>query len=506
MSGPERYELLEQIAAGGMGAVFRAEMTGEHGFRKAVAVKRILAELAGQPELVNRFVAEANLAVSLSHANIVQVFNLGRMNDELFLVMELVDGADFGKLLSLARQRFGSVPLPIAIYVLGETLKGLAYAHERRTGDGRPSGIVHCDISPSNLLLSYAGEVKIADFGIAQALEHVRARRDGRVMGKKRYMAPERLRGEPVDARIDLFALAVVIREALGIDFAAAPELIALLDATTAELPNLRPQSAASMLTLVEKIARTIDPITAPQVGAWVRELLPARVTATSAPFDGAIRQLLRIGARTLQSSESAQPSARTLTFVAAKTDDSFSRWELESSRPGPRRRSLRWIGFGVVGLAAIAVGVGSARTHRTPASIAGPSIAGPPIAGPSIAPRASTVAPAIAPAPSDQAPVPTIASDQTGARVRSPRATGALRSATSTARPPPTGFLNIYAEPWAKVSIDGAPIGTTPLSRWPLRTGPHRVHLENPSTRAIDRVVHIESGETQLLDVDLDK
>jgi serine/threonine protein kinase len=203
----QRYDILHQIGAGGMGQVFLARTRGEHGFQKFVAVKRILPERARDPDFVVRFVAEAKLAVSLAHANIVQVLDLARFGDDLILVMEFVDGADLRTMLSLVPRPAPETVLHIAI----EALKGLAYAHRRTDPEGRPIGVVHCDISPSNLLVSYAGEVKLTDFGIAQLLGQLRRGKRDRIEGKYPYLAPELLRGEPADARADLYALAVTV-------------------------------------------------------------------------------------------------------------------------------------------------------------------------------------------------------------------------------------------------------------------------------------------------------
>src|SRR6266542_1002854 len=176
-SGLQRYDLVQQLAVGGMGEVFLGRVHGEHGFHKNVAVKRIRPELASSPEFVGRFVAEAKLAVQLSHANVVQVFDLGRAGDDLLLVMEYVHGADLGQLLEAQRARRERTPVAFAIYVAMEALMGLACAHE--SGGGAGGGVIHCDLSPSNLLLSYAGEVKLAAFGVAQALDLASRRRRG---------------------------------------------------------------------------------------------------------------------------------------------------------------------------------------------------------------------------------------------------------------------------------------------------------------------------------------
>ncbi|MCA1664388.1 MAG: serine/threonine protein kinase, partial [Myxococcales bacterium] len=280
---PQRYDLLDRIAAGGMGEVFVGRARGEHGFQKPVAIKRILPELAQNPDFVVRFVAEAKLAVSLSHANVVQVFDLGRVGDELLLVMEYVRGSDLAQLLARLPARGERPPVNIAVYIAMEALKGLVYAHERRELDGRV-GIVHCDLSPSNLLLSFAGEVKIGDFGVAQALDVPRTKgAAGGVMGKVRYLAPEQLLGEAVDARTDLYALGVVLHEALTLErpfgdgeldaIATAvvrgthppvshfrpdvtPELDRLVQKAMSRDPSQRPASAREMLAELARIAQ----------------------------------------------------------------------------------------------------------------------------------------------------------------------------------------------------------------------------------------------------------
>jgi eukaryotic-like serine/threonine-protein kinase len=205
-----RYDLLERIAVGGMAEIFRAKAHGAHGFEKTLAIKRILPDLARDAEFENRFIAEAKVAVALTHANIVQIFDFGRFAGSLYIAMEYVDGPDVGRFLEAASEHDEPVPLGAVMHIAMELCKGLDLAHARR--------VVHSDISPSNILLSRAGEVKIADFGIARAGAEgahalADAPRESRVMGKWPYMSPEQTRGEPLDARSDLFSAAVVMYE-----------------------------------------------------------------------------------------------------------------------------------------------------------------------------------------------------------------------------------------------------------------------------------------------------
>ena len=202
----KRYELVERIAVGGMAEVFRAKAYGPHGFEKVLAIKRVLPGLVADPKFERRFIAEAKLAASLTHANIVQVVDFSRFGQSLYIVMEYLDGGDVASLLERTRERGAQMPLAAAIHVAVELLKGLEFAHRR--------GVVHRDVSPSNILLSRAGEAKIGDFGIAQAVGFDMTR-SLRIMGKWRYMSPEQTRGLDLDARTDVFSAGAVIHEVL---------------------------------------------------------------------------------------------------------------------------------------------------------------------------------------------------------------------------------------------------------------------------------------------------
>ncbi len=202
---PSRYELLNRIAVGGMAEVFRAKAFGAHGFEKTLAIKRILPELAKDQEFEERFIAEAKLAVGLSHANVVQVLDFGRFAGSLFIAMELVNGLDLAALLKFYSDRDERVSIPAAFQISIEIIRGLSFAHQ--------NGVVHRDVSPSNILLSKAGEVKIADFGIAVAMQQEVSSDVGRIMGKWRYMSPEQTTGQQLGETSDLFSAAVVIHE-----------------------------------------------------------------------------------------------------------------------------------------------------------------------------------------------------------------------------------------------------------------------------------------------------
>jgi serine/threonine-protein kinase len=191
-----------------MGEVYKARARGPHGFEKVVAIKRILPSLALEPRFVEMFIREARVAATLSHANIVQVFELGRIGEGLYIAMEYIDGGDLRAILRACARRDEKLPLPVALHIGMEVCRGLECAH----GSGG-RGLVHRDINPANILLSYNGEVKITDFGVAAVPRGQGS--SGSVVGKWQSMAPEQARGGEVDARSDVFSTGVLLYEAL---------------------------------------------------------------------------------------------------------------------------------------------------------------------------------------------------------------------------------------------------------------------------------------------------
>ena len=208
-----KYHLLEKIATGGMAEVYRARSYGISGFEKILVIKRILDHLGKDDEFVRLFIDEARIAVSLIHTNLVQVFELGEEEGSYYMAMEYVAGLDLARLVNRAN-RVGPFPMPLACFVVGECLKALQFAHERTDEDGNPLNIVHCDISPQNVLVSTAGEVKVTDFGISRANFQSKEQHEV-IRGKYAYMSPEQVEGRPLDGRSDLFSLGIVMYELL---------------------------------------------------------------------------------------------------------------------------------------------------------------------------------------------------------------------------------------------------------------------------------------------------
>jgi serine/threonine protein kinase len=205
------YELLRTLDRGGMAEVFLARLVGIEGFEKRVVLKRVLPHLAKDERFIGRFFDEARTAAQLAHPNIVQIFELGEERGQYFIAMEFVEGKNLRDVCKALSARGERMPPEHALRITSLILDGLSHAHTRRDPDGRPLGIVHRDVSPSNILLSWDGGLKIIDFGIAKTLDAVERTRPGSIIGKMGYMSPEQCRGEPVDPRSDVFAAGVVL-------------------------------------------------------------------------------------------------------------------------------------------------------------------------------------------------------------------------------------------------------------------------------------------------------
>jgi serine/threonine protein kinase len=208
-----RYELLDRIGVGGMAEIFRGKAVAAGGFEKPVAIKRILPHLSQDRRFVELLIAEAKVLSLLKHRNIVQIFDVGLGDDgQYFLVMEYVDGKDIGAVQRALEQKRRRIPFDIALHIGAEICEALEHAHVSRGPDGKPMSLVHRDVSPSNVLLSRAGEIKLTDFGIAKRAESD-ATQGGAVRGKFAYISPEQARNEPLDPRSDVFSVGILMWE-----------------------------------------------------------------------------------------------------------------------------------------------------------------------------------------------------------------------------------------------------------------------------------------------------
>ncbi len=207
------YELLERIGVGGMAEVFRAVQRGEHGFERSVAIKRILPDLAADGDFLEMFIDEAKIAVQVMHPNVAQIYDLAREGDVYYIAQEFVQGRDMGAIVDRHKRVGQPLPIPFVLHVGVKICEALQHAHTATGGDGRPLGLIHRDVSPSNILVSFEGAVKVIDFGLAKAAGRRVSTESGVVKGKLAYLSAEQARGEEIDSRSDIFSLGTCLFE-----------------------------------------------------------------------------------------------------------------------------------------------------------------------------------------------------------------------------------------------------------------------------------------------------
>jgi serine/threonine-protein kinase len=295
------YELLTRIATGGMAEVYLARREGPHGFQKLCALKRILPQLARDPDFNAMFVDEARVCARLGHPNIVQVFDFGEHAGDLYMAMEYVDGTTGARLIRAAASQDDDLPLEVSLHIALSVLRGLEYAHAAKDDDGQSLSLVHRDVSPGNVLIDRSGAVKLTDFGIARATEVEPRTEAGQLKGKLGYMSPEQVVGRTLDARSDLFTLAIVLAELVMLRplFAGGSELDVLMRIRDADLtaldrsagrvpddvravlyralskdPLLRYPTAAAFAEAIEEVVRRRRLQLGPaKLAAWVEKL-----------------------------------------------------------------------------------------------------------------------------------------------------------------------------------------------------------------------------------------
>jgi serine/threonine protein kinase len=380
-----RYLVYEPLGVGGMARVDRAELVGIEGFRRPVALKRMLPHVAASDEMVRAFVREARLLGHLRHPNLAQTYELGKVDDIYFIAMELVTGPTLRDILQRSARPAGPIPIPvpIALNILTQVCDALDHAHNRRDETGQPLGIIHRDVSPSNVIVDEAGVVKLIDFGVAKASAAGMQTMSGMIKGKFGYMAPEYLAGQ-IDARADLFAVGVIAHELLtsrplfttGDDLETMrrlrrltiptpsevnrdvpPEIDAIVLKALARDPDRRWQTAVALraaLTgaadrlglactnreVIEWIGRALAPRRPPEPAAAPSvqiELPPADDAAGPSPGDS----LSLIDATVLQTSTDAIPLPGAAEPSAAPRPRHLAPLRARSVRPADALRSL---------------------------------------------------------------------------------------------------------------------------------------------------------------------
>ena len=537
-----RYRLLSLIGTGDMGEIYLASGPGVAGVEKRLAIKKLLPALADDPGFVARFLDEARLVVTLSHGNIVPVFEAGRVGSEYFLAMEYVEGCNLRDLAARASERALALPIPLALFIAHEVSRGLGYAHRKADPEGRPLRLIHRDVSPQNVLVGFDGEVRLVDFGIAKAAGKSQRTLTGGLMGKLAFMSPEQAMGLPLDARSDVFSLGVVLHEMLTgrplfdgetdpevlrrvqeaqveapskTRAEVTPELDSLVQRMLARDPGGRQPRMAEVTQAVGRLLYADHPAGASEMAEFLATLVPHRLTPKADGFAPGVEAL---------------PAARHLTpsmplpLLAP----------VAASSPPPRAARLGWAALLLVPVAA-ALGYaarippGSAERAPTPGPVAekaesrpaplpssdvpalttAPVLAAAPTPAPQLAPAAIPLRPA-APAPAlvSTAAPPTSPRPPVEALV-SHRPRPEAKPAGPVAAHGPSavqGFLSLRVTPWGEVLIDGTRVAeTSALVRHPLAAGAHQVLVRNtPLGKEQKLEVTIAAGGTEVRRVDL--
>jgi serine/threonine protein kinase len=431
-----RYTLHGKIASGGMATVHFGRLEGEGGFSRIVAIKRMASHLAEDPDFKAMFLDEARLASRIRHPNVISTIDVGSSEEGLFLVMEYVTGESLASLLRAVAACGGSIPTPIALRVLVDTLFGLHAAHTATDEAGRPLHIVHRDVSPQNILVATDGLARVLDFGIAKAAGSLHTTREGQLKGKFRYMSPEQVSDKKVTARSDVYSASVVLWEALtakplfGASNDAAivarvlegvisppsklsPAIPNALDAIVlkglARDPELRFPTALAMADALEALGSPA-PATARQVGLWVEEVAAdvlRRRREQTASIDAAGGSILTAPAP----SSSSEPHTHTHTMEGRLAPDVDAEPTLLAPTPLPSRHpGLRWalpammLGVGVlVTLGALAFVKTRGTREAAPAQAASAATSTPPVESTAL-PAEPTPSPPEPPSPSTPA------------------------------------------------------------------------------------------------------
>ncbi len=296
-----KYLLAERIAQGGMAEIFKAKSYGVSGFEKTIVIKRILPSFCDDQEFIDMLIDEAKISACLQHANVVQIFDLGRLEGRYFIAMEYVRGVDLVEVLTRLRKAKARLPVELACFIMSEVLKGLDFAHRALGPDGEELRIIHRDVNPANILLSYQGEVKVGDFGIAKA-----ERRDTETVGhglkgKMGYLSPEQVSGLEIDARTDIFTAGITMWEILACQrmYGSGTELDILMAIREAEVPDLHKFAPEVDQALVHILGKALakDPAQRFQTAGEFRDavddfLFDRAVKIDSSHLEGYLKQL----------------------------------------------------------------------------------------------------------------------------------------------------------------------------------------------------------------------
>lgn len=490
-----KYLLVGEIARGGMGEIFLGVQQGLEGFSKVVVVKRVVSHLTNNVDFIRMFIDEARLAARLEHPNIVKTYEFGDHEGQYYTVMEFLAGEDLRKVLNKRNQTPQKrLALPFVVHIVAQICNGLHFAHELTDPAGGPLDLVHRDVNPANVIVTYTGEVKIIDFGVAKVSTTAKKTLTGVIKGKIAYMAPEHILARPVDRRSDIYSTGVILWELLlgrplfarDCDVATMyavmndpitrpsderpelpPQLDTIVARALARTPGDRFETADDMRAALDELAATLPKVDARALGRMMEDLFgSARAQAKRSITQS--RSLAHNVALVMK----ATPSLPTVVLATA----ALPTVRLRPASPADTRRRRRLAtGSAMVGalgvLAIIAVG---ARTPAPPTDRV-PAIA---VLAAAALPSAALPSAALAPAALPPAVLP-------------------LRAVTDA---PAQGTLTIETRPNAVVALDGKPIEYGSFSRRPTANGSHELVIRIPGRAPVKRLISIvPAHETRL-------
>jgi serine/threonine-protein kinase len=467
-----RYTLIDRLATGGMAEIYLARLEGAAGFAKHLVLKLILPDLAEDEHFVSMFLREARIAARIQHPNVCQVFELGETGGVYFIAMEYLDGVPLVPLMQ-------SGPSPrLSATLLAQACEGLHYAHELCDAEGKPLGVVHRDVSPSNLFVTADGSLKVLDFGVAKALDSSVRSATGGIKGKHAYMAPEQLLGQPVDRRADVFALGVVGFEMLSGQrlFRRENDFQTLRAVTEEPLPQLSALRPELPAPLCEAIHHALERDPAKRF-ATARAFGEALTEAIGTPLAG-----FALGSeiQKLVGDKIAERRDRVGRALADAKPVDVSDAPTSFERPRrPRSQTRYWMG-GLLLTAAAAAATTWYLATRPPAmaTVSAPK--------PIVAPDASV---AVVEAPLAKSETPPAKSDTPPAKRPDP----------PHRKNPPSGapgFFSIDSTPYANIFVDGKPFGSTPIFRRELAPGKHAVRAVSKTGAVRSFSIEIRSGQ----------
>ncbi|HVW29376.1 MAG TPA: serine/threonine-protein kinase [Polyangiaceae bacterium] len=488
----DRYDLVAEIASGGMATVFLANLSGVGGFRRFVAIKRLHPHLAREQEFVEMFLDEARLAAGIHHPHVVPILEVGASERGYYLVMEYIEGDTLARLLARAATSGNRLPMAIGTRIVVEMLSGLHAAHELRDEQGNPTELVHRDVSPQNILVGIDGTTRITDFGVARAASRLSATRAGQLKGKIAYMAPEQAMGDPaVDRRADVFSAGIVLWEVLAARrlFKAENEAATLARVISEPIPDIRevnprvdPDVAAIVMTALQRdrdaryptcqdfgddleaAAQAAGALATPrEVSAYVTSVIGQEIAqqreavrawlARSEPSQGLAPDMTDSGHASLPPSRSSAPmmgvSGEKSGMVPTQREQPAAA-AFDEPSPFASRRSktpvviavAAVIGFAIVGLLALAFGSGghageTPTTHPTPTAEQKPASPPPPAATATAQPQpAASTAAVTPPAGQPTSAAPASGPGRVSGHASAPRATRRSSSAEAPAAP----------------------------------------------------------------------